>query len=69
MELVDSKTQVRYVITPTSIESGQTAVTVAVQLPPNQPVPAQLTFRATGAMPGYVSVVSEAHVRVHPLQE
>lgn len=66
IELVESAADSGYVAQPITIEPDQTTATVHVHLPTNSgfSAPTQLKFRATGELPGYASVVSEATVKL-----
>lgn len=64
VELVEPAEVTGWTAEPAVIAAGQTEVQVRVRVPANAQLPsgAVLKFRATGEMPGYVSIVSEASV-------
>jgi hypothetical protein len=66
IELIEPGVDSGIVANPATIESQQSEASVNVRLPEilNLSKPIRLRFRATGKMPGYVSIISEAVVWV-----
>ena len=66
VELVEPRADSGCLAQPITIEPDQATAIIRVRLPdkPSLPIPTQLKFRATGELPGYARVVSEATVRL-----
>jgi hypothetical protein len=64
IELIEPDVESGIVANPATIDAQQTEASIVVKLPHrlNMAKPIRVQFRATGQLPGYVSIVSEAEV-------